>query len=157
MQYGNPVRIYTDDGHEYICLTIGLYERMFAAANDLSTFMIQGELCVPGIQKNRLKLTKPVWYVFTIRENGKRVGLTRMLEICEKLQLESVPIEEIGTDFPVKYPTVEDLLERADGNYPKGGKKEGIVIRPTEPVYCELISGALSMKVVSNKYLLKNE
>ena len=26
-----------------------------------------------------------------------------------------------------------------------------------EPVYCELISAALSMKVVSNKYLLKNE
>ena len=129
----------------------------FAAANNLSTFTIQGELCAPGIQKNRLKLTKPAWYVFTIRENGKRVGLTRMLEVCEKLQLESVPIEEIGTDLPVKYPTVEALLERADGNYPKGGKKEGIVIRPTEPVYCELVSGALSMKVVSNKYLLKND
>ena len=26
-----------------------------------------------------------------------------------------------------------------------------------EPVYCELVSGALSMKVVSNKYLLKND
>ena len=129
----------------------------FVADNGLSTFTIQGELCAPGIQKNRLKLTKPAWYVFTIRENGKRVGLTRMLEICEQLQLESVPIEEIGTDLPAKYPTVEALLERADGNYPKGGKKEGIVIRPTEPVYSELISGALSMKVVSNKYLLKNE
>ena len=129
----------------------------FTVANNLSTFTIQGELCAPGIQKNRLKLTKPAWYVFTIRENGKRVGLTRMLEVCEKLQLESVPIEEIGTDLPVKYPTVEALLERADGNYPKGGKKEGIVIRPTEPVYCELVSGALSMKVVSNKYLLKND
>jgi len=32
-----------------------------------------------------------------------------------------------------------------------------IVIRPTEPIYSELISGALSMKVVSNKYLLKND
>ncbi len=80
-----------------------------------------------------------------------------MLEVCKKLDLESVPIEEIGTDLPAKYPTVEALLERADGNYPKGGRKEGIVIRPTEPVYSELISGALSMKVVSNKYLLKND
>ena len=35
--------------------------------------------------------------------------------------------------------------------------KEGIVIRPTEPVFNERISAALSMKVVSNKYLLKNE
>ena len=153
---------YKDDGNSpfyELVKSMDLQAKMeaFAAANNLSTFTIQGELCAPGIQKNRLKLTKPAWYVFTIRENGKRVGLTRMLEICEKLQLESVPIEEIGTDLPTKYPTVEDLLERADGNYPKGGKKEGIVIRPTEPVYCELISGALSMKVVNNKYLLKND
>lgn len=138
---------------------MGLQAKMeaFAAENKLTVFTIQGELCAPGIQKNRLKLAKPAWYVFTIRENGRRVGLKRMLEICEKLQLESVPIEEVGTDLPAKYPTVEALLERADGNYPKGGKKEGIVIRPTEPVFCELISAALSMKVVSNKYLLKNE
>jgi hypothetical protein len=89
--------------------------------------------------------------------NGKRVGLRRMQEICSELAFNTVPIEEIDTDLPSKYPTVEALLERADGEYPNGGKKEGIVIRPTEPVYCELISAALSMKVVSNKYLLKNE
>ena len=153
---------YKDDGNSpfyELVKSMDLQAKMeaFAAANNLITFTIQGELCAPGIQKNRLKLTKPAWYVFTIRENGKRVGLTRMLEVCEQLQLESVPIEEIGTDLPVKYPTVKALLERADGNYPKGGKKEGIVIRPTEPVYCELVSGALSMKVVSNKYLLKND
>ena len=28
VQYGNPVRIYTGDGYEYICLTIELYERI---------------------------------------------------------------------------------------------------------------------------------
>ena len=153
---------YKDDGnspfYEFI-KEIGLREKMedFAAENGLTDFTIQGELCAPGIQKNRLKLTKPVWYVFTIRENGKRIGLERMLEICRILQLESVPIEEVGMDLPSKYPTVEALLERADGNYPNGGKKEGIVIRPTEPVYSERISAVLSMKVVSNKYLLKNE
>ena len=153
---------YKDDGnspfYEFI-KEIGLREKMedFAAENGLTAFTIQGELCAPGIQKNRLKLTKPAWYVFTIRENGKRVGLEQMLEICRILQLESVPIEEVGMDLPSKYPTVEALLERADGNYPNGGKKEGIVIRPTEPVYSERISAALSMKVVSNRYLLKNE
>jgi len=153
---------YKDDG------TSGFYElvkergieqrmRDFAAANELSSFTIQGELCAPGIQKNPLKLAKPEWYVFTARENGKRVGLKRMLEICDALKLEHVPIEEIGTDLPAKYPTVEALLERAEGQYSNGGKKEGIVIRPTEPVYCDIISAALSMKVVSNKYLLRKE
>ena len=129
----------------------------FARKEGLDTLTIQGEFCAPGIQKNRLRLTKPEWYVFTIRENGKRVGLSRMLEICEALDLHHVPIEEIGYDLPEKYPTVEALLQRADGDYPNGGKKEGIVIRPTEPVFCPLISASLSMKVVSNKYLLKNE
>ena len=126
-------------------------------ANNLNTITIQGELCAPGIQKNRLKLTKPEWYVFTIRVNGNRVGLKQMQEICKTLHLSTVPIEEVGNDLPSKYPTVEALLERAEGEYPKGGKKEGIVIRPVEPVYCERISASLSMKVVSNKYLIKNE
>ena len=129
----------------------------FAGENALRTLTIQGEFCAPGIQKNRLRLSKPEWYVFTVRENGKRVGLKRMIQICEALGMEYVPIEETGMDLPAKYPTVESLLERADGNYPNGGKKEGIVIRPTEPIFCPLISASLSMKIVSNKYLLKNE
>ena len=131
--------------------------RKFYKDNGLRVLTIQGELCAPGIQQNRLKLTRPEWYVFTIREDGKRVGLKRMQEICKAMELQMVPVEEVGTDLPSKYPTVEALLERADGEYPKGGKKEGIVIRPTEPVYCERISASLSMKVVSNKYLLKKE
>ena len=153
---------YKDDGNSpfyELVKSMGLQEKMgtFAAENNLTAFTIQGELCAPGIQKNRLKLTKPHWYVFTVREDGRRVGLNRMVEVCQELQLETVPVEEVGMDLPAKYPTVEALLERAEGDYPNGGKKEGIVIRPTEPVYCELISAALSMKVVSNKYLLKNE
>ena len=153
---------YKDDGNSpfyEMVKAMSLREKMetFTAENGLKEFTVQGELCAPGIQKNRLRLTKPAWYVFTVRENGKRVGLKRMQDVCRALQLETVPIEEVGMDLPSRYPTVEALLERADGNYPNGGKKEGIVIRPTEPVYCELISAALSMKVVSNKYLLKYE
>ena len=153
---------YKDDGKSPFYELVkarGLEEKIrnFVRENDLKTFTLQGELCAPGIQQNRLKLLKPEWYVFTVLENGNRVGLYRMQEICKRLRIETVPIEEIGTDLPSRYPTVEALLERADGNYPKGGKKEGIVIRPTEPVFCPLISASLSMKVVSNKYLLKKE
>ena len=137
----------------------GYRERLepFATKEGLATLTVQGEFCAPGIQSNRLKLKRPEWYVFTIMENGKRVGLNRILAICKELGFTTVPIEEVDTDLPAKYPTVEDLLQRADGNYPNGGKKEGIVIRPTEPVFCNLISAELSMKVVSNKYLLKND
>ena len=129
----------------------------YVARYGLKTLTIQGEFCAPGIQKNRLKLAKPEWYVFTVRVNGQRVGLKSMTEICDHLKLDMVPIEETGTDFQLKYPTVEAVLERSEGEYPNGGLKEGIVIRTTEPVYCPLISGPLSMKAVNNKYLLKNE
>lgn len=129
----------------------------FAKISGDNTVTVQGEFCAPGIQQNRLRLTKPEWYVFTIRENGQRVGLERMKNICRACGFNMVPIEEIGTDLPSKYPTVEALLERADGEYPNGGKKEGIVVRTTEPVYNDTIGGPLSMKIVSNKYLLKQE
>lgn len=76
---------------------------------------------------------------------------------CHCEHMTPVPIEEVDMDLPSKYPTVEALLARADGDYPNGGKKEGIVVRPTTPVFCPLISASLSMKIVSNKYLLKNE
>ena len=129
----------------------------FRAKEGLDSFIVQGEFCAPGIQQNRLKLKAPEWYVFTVIENGKRTGLDRMLEICSQLGFNTVPIEETGTDLPSKYPTVAALLERADGNYPNGGKKEGIVIRPVTPVYSKKLCTWLSMKVVSNKYLLKND
>ena len=90
-------------------------------------------------------------------ENGRRVGLERMTAVCKELGFTTVPIEEVGTDLPSKYPTVEALLARAEGEYPNGGRKEGIVIRPTAPVFSKNISAELSMKVVSNKYLMKND
>ena len=153
---------YKDDGTSSFYNLVkerGYKEKLerFSKESGLKTITIQGELCAPGIQQNRLRLIKPEWYVFTIREDGKRVGLKRMQDICKILQLTTVPIEEVDTDLPSKYPTIEALLERADGNYLNGGKKEGIVIRPTVPVFCPVISASLSMKVVSNKYLLKNE
>lgn len=125
--------------------------------NGCSSVVIQGEYAGPGIQGNRLKLKAPKWFVFDIRINGKRIPLDDMLETVEKFDLETVPIEERGKGLSNRYPTIEALLERADGEYPNGGKKEGIVIRPVEPVYSSLLGTDLSMKVVSNKYLLKHK
>lgn len=154
---------YKDDGsssfYEFI-KDRGYKEAMekFYDDNDLKgSLTIQGEFCAPGIQRNPLRLTKPEWYVFTVRSDGKRVGLETMKWACKEMNIPMVPIEEVDYDLPSKYPTVETLLERADGNYETGGRKEGIVIRTTEPVYNDIIGGPLSMKVVSNKYLLKSE
>lgn len=54
------------------------------------------------------------------------------------------------------YDSIEDPLDRAKGKYASGMNKEGIVIRPIEPVYSKTIGGPLSMKVLNNDYLLKD-
>ncbi len=74
--------------------------------------VIQGEFCGPGIQKNRLHLLKPEWYVFTIIENERRVSMERMLHLCGQFRLKHVPIEETDVCLYEKYPTVEALLQR---------------------------------------------
>ena len=108
--------------------------------------VIQGEFCGPGIQRNRLKLLKPEWYVFTVIEGGKRVGLDRMLEICETYKLTFVPIEELGTGLRHRYRDIKDLLELASG------EKEGIVIRPIRPKWSNQLNDWLSMKVLNPDY-----
>ena len=129
----------------------------YMAEHDIHILTIQGEFCAPGIQQNRLKLQRPEWYVFTVRIDGHRVGLEKMKEVVAAIGAPTVPIEEIGFDLSSVYPSVEALLQRAEGQYPNGGPKEGIVIRTTVPEFSPMISGPLSMKIVSNKYLLKNE
>lgn len=125
------------------------------AALNLTNVAIQGEFCGEGIQKNRLKLFEPEWFVFTIIDMSthRRIGLFDMQKFCLAAELNYVPIEEIGEQLP--YTTVESLIERARGKYASGNDKEGIVIRPQEPIYSRIVEGPLSMKVINNDYLLK--
>lgn len=131
----------------------GILERVLKSK--LPDIAIRGEFCGAGIQKNRLKLVKPEWYVFTMidLDSRRRLSLPKMKELCGLLQLKMVPIEEEKEGF--HYDNIEMLLERAKGKYPSGMNKEGIVIRPMEPVYSRIIEGPLSMKVLNNEYLLK--
>lgn len=168
---GTSVTMYWKDGHFGICgrnyeyadddkcamwqyaHEHGIPERI--AENNLPDIAIQGEFCGAGIQKNRLKLVKPEWYVFTMIDLAarRRYPLHKMLELCEILQLKTVPIEEEKESFD--YDSVDMLLQRAKGKYLSGVNKEGIVIRPVVPTYSKIIEGPLSMKVLNNDYLLK--
>ena len=131
--------------------------RKYMEINGLTSVVIQGEWCGGGINKNRLHLKEPHWYIFTVDENRKRVTFDELRKVIQFIGGEMVMLDEEGTDLPSKYPTVEALLEKANGTYPNGGIREGIVIRPKTPVYSKLLDTTLSMKVVSNKYLLKND
>lgn len=126
----------------------------------LQSMVVQGEWAGPGIQKNKLGLLKPNWYIFTVDFNGERQSLDTLKEVAEKLGVDMVPVVEemTGAEFKEKYPDAETLLARVEGN-DSGiykGQQEGWVIRPTVPVYSEVIGGDLSFKVINNKYLLKN-
>lgn len=118
--------------------------------------VIQGEFCGEGIQKNRLKLKEPELYVFNIRnpKTMRILPLNEMVEICNKVGLKTVPIEEVGDSFNY---TLEELIERAKGKYPSGSPKEGIVIRPLTPEFCPLLGKELSFKVLNNDFLLKEK
>lgn len=169
---GTSVTMYWKDGNFGVCGRNYEYEdndkcamwkyahehkiEEYLRENNIPDVAIQGEFCGAGIQKNRLKLVKPEWYVFTVinMETGRRYPLSQMQELCKKLGLKMVPVEEQGEIFP--YNSVEELLERARGKYASGMNKEGIVIRPVEPVYSRTIEGPLSMKVLNNDYLLKD-
>lgn len=132
-------------------------ERDNPKKNGITSLVVQGEFCAPGIQKNKLKLQAPEWYIFTVIVDGQRVGLHETILATSALGGVMVPFEEIGDDLTAKYPTVDALLARADGTYPNGGAKEGIVIRTTVPEWDKRIDAYLSMKVINNKYLLKEK
>ena len=115
---------------------------------------IQGELCGHGIQKNRLRLMEPKFYVFDIVDltTNKYVGYSDLCKYVDLLGLDLVPIEEVGDSFNY---TLEELLEKAQGFYSSGKDKEGIVVRPLDYEYSLGMKNRLSFKVLNNKFLLK--
>lgn len=130
----------------------GLKDILEKAREDHGDLCIQGELCGPGIQKNPLKLKEVALYIFNIYPVGgtkrSRFSVNAMEAFVKKHGLSTVPIEEIGFEF--LYSSVDELLNRAEGQYESGKTKEGIVVRS--------ISGnRLSFKVINNKFLLKEK
>lgn len=135
---------------------MGIPKKLKVLQNENSGKMIsvQGELCGPGIQKNRLKLAEPHWYVFTVNVGGERLGLTETMQCANDLGAEMVPVEELGENLKSVYHDTAGILERARGEYPNGGPKEGIVIRPIIPKQSPMLGTWLSIKAINNEYLL---
>jgi RNA ligase (TIGR02306 family) len=125
----------------------GLKEKLAKYGKNI---VLTGEICGPGIQKNRLRLSALEWRVFDVKDwdAGSYVPYDRMLEICASLEVPVVPLEERGDSFSY---TLEELLEKARGKYPSGLDKEGIVVRSS------LSPKAVSFKVLNNDALLKEK
>jgi RNA ligase (TIGR02306 family) len=114
---------------------------------------IQGEICGPGIQKNRLGLKENCLFNFDVYDIDKRCYLNHADQkvFIDKLGLRRVP--EVGV-FLFEWKTVDEVLKAAEGKYDNGHNREGIVIRTVENTdWIHLGRG--SFKAVNNFYLLE--
>jgi RNA ligase (TIGR02306 family) len=127
--------------------TYGLKEKLAEYGKNI---VLTGEICGPGIQKNKLRLSALAWYVFDVKDwdSGAYLPYDKALELCASFGVPFVPLEERGDSFAY---TLEELLEKAKGKYPSGLDKEGIVVRSL------MAPKALSFKVLNNDALLKEK
>ena len=126
-------------------------------------FAIQGEVCGPGIQKNRLGLPAVDLFVFSVYD----VRAARFLDFepftafCAEHGLRTVPVERVvrGAEAAAHRHDLDGWLEAARGLYPgTKQRKEGIVVRPLVEARSETLGGSrLSFKVINNDFLLKDE
>lgn len=115
----------------------------------LNDIAIQGELIGPGIQGNIYNLTSPEFHVFDIYDIRKGEYLSPRLrrDVVAMLQLNHVPV--IMSDVMLPSGNVQDILAMAEGKSMLNDKqeREGIVFKS--------VSGGITFKAISNRYLLK--
>ena len=118
-------------------------------------YAVQGEICGPGVQKNRLGLKDLALLAFNVYDPGQ----TRYLDPAdarrwlEENGLTPVAVVESGETFAHSQAS---LLALAEGKYPgTTNEREGIVVRPRRETYSPALGGRLSFKAISNRFLLK--
>ncbi len=122
---------------------------------------IQGEVCGPGVQGNRLGLTAHELFVFSVYDlrAGEFLSFERFIAFCAERGLTTVPIERVvdGAAAAAYDHSLDGWLASARGSYPGTTRhKEGIVIRPLVEQRSETLGGSrLSFKVINNDFLLE--
>jgi RNA ligase (TIGR02306 family) len=122
---------------------------------------IQGEICGPSIQANRLGLKEPELFIFNLFDidTGKYLGYDDMKNFAMKHNLRTVPFLHVGWFNEIngtKRWSVNDLLNFANElNYDNGTPAEGVVWRAANEAYSEVLKGRLSFKTISNRFLEK--
>ena len=123
---------------------------------------LQGELCGPGIQKNRLGLTEVELFAFSAYDArlGRFLEYAIFLELCARIGVRTVPVEHViqGAAAHGFEHTLERYLQLAEGVYAgTRARKEGIVVRPLQETLSPTLGGRLSFKIINNEFLLKDE
>lgn len=138
-----------------------LAERYQLAERLPAEFAIQGEVCGPGVQGNRLGLTEHELFVFSVYDlrAGSFLSFERFVAFCAEHGLKTVPIERVvdGAEAVTYEHSLDGWLAAARGAYPGTKRhKEGLVIRPLVEQRSEALGGSrLSFKVINNDFLLE--
>ena len=91
-----------------------------------------------------------IWHI----DAAAYLSSNSLLELGKSTGLQLV--ETVYRDRFTVETTVDTLLEMANRlDYPNGNPAEGIVWRPANYVYSQILKGRLSFKTVSNRYLEK--
>jgi RNA ligase (TIGR02306 family) len=119
--------------------------------------VIQAEIVGPGIQKNTSGEPEIDMYVFNhgVIHGRSYSGYNGLVSFCNRTDTKMVPVVQVGNSFQYTY--IDELLDLADYvKYSNGKQAEGIVIRPINECYSEVLKGRLSFKVISNSYAVKH-
>lgn len=117
---------------------------------------LQGEICGPGIQKNKLGLTELELHVFNLFDILSRTYLSRdkVVEFCKTNNIPMVTEISEGAAFGYN---LDELIKLAnEQKYPTGGPAEGIVVRPKEGFYSPVLKKTWSGKVLNENYKEKD-
>jgi RNA ligase (TIGR02306 family) len=119
-------------------------------------YAVQGELCGPGIQGNRMGLLKPEIYLYNVWHIDHAVYLSCKIlnDFCLSKYINMVRVVFYG--ILSSDTTVDKLLHVANElNYSNGLPAEGIVWRPLYEETSQILKGRMSFKTVSNRFLEK--
>jgi RNA ligase (TIGR02306 family) len=131
-----------------------LYVKMGRDLEFPDGFGVQAEICGQSVQGNKMGLVGQKLYVFNVYHIFTRQYLDYrdFVEFCNRYGMTTVPVIYQGL-FP--FNTIEEMLADAEKHeYDNHTPAEGVVWRPTVETYSYLI-GRLSIKAISNKFLLK--
>lgn len=120
-------------------------------------YAIQGELCGPGLNGNKMGLDKLMiyWYNLFHIDSGIYFPQKMLVDFCLSSNLNWAEEVFYGRQL-FAADTVESLLDIAkELNYKNGLPAEGIVWRPVEERYSNVLKGRMSFKTISNRFLEK--
>lgn len=114
---------------------------------------LQGEIVGPGINGDRNKESEHRLLVFRAWRIDERrwFNPSALVDFCMEIRVPHVVV--LHDDFPFfdEITTMEDALKFAEGRTSEGNEREGVVLKTCDD------GPYASFKVVSNRYLLKQE